>query len=306
LPTDYGFTGQRNDSYIKLLDYVARRYDPQIGRFISPDSIVPNPGDPRDLNRYAYVRNNPLRYTDPSGHVLVGGVAPDDSYMQRNAYGVQFTAGAGASWNWDGRGAYLAVLDGVEAMAQSMVGALAQRNKEYAKTGDFDLMVNVPPLAALFKETMGGINFRIMPQCQVNGCFDGVDPGAWAWSQIGNLGEVWVNENAFAMGYTGVAAERNTVHELGHGIDQRGGGAASRNLAAAWAAEPRLTRNSGGFAAGGGWQQNPSSAASEVFADMVLGWTYNRWDFTTGAGVIKSRYMRANMPSLIALAVAGN
>jgi len=36
---------------------------------------VPSPGDPQSLNRYAYVRNNPLKYTDPSGHfanVIVG------------------------------------------------------------------------------------------------------------------------------------------------------------------------------------------------------------------------------------------
>ena len=31
---------------------------------------MPNPANPQDLNRYAYVRNNPLKYTDPSGHWL--------------------------------------------------------------------------------------------------------------------------------------------------------------------------------------------------------------------------------------------
>jgi len=31
--------------------------------------VVPSPGNPQDLNRYAYTRNNPLRYTDPSGHI---------------------------------------------------------------------------------------------------------------------------------------------------------------------------------------------------------------------------------------------
>jgi len=30
---------------------------------------VPEPGEPQDLNRYTYVRNNPVRYTDPSGHI---------------------------------------------------------------------------------------------------------------------------------------------------------------------------------------------------------------------------------------------
>ncbi|MBC7250372.1 MAG: RHS repeat-associated core domain-containing protein [Anaerolineae bacterium] len=67
-PTDFGFTGQRNESTIGLYDYRARFYDPVLGRFISADTVVPNPGKPQDLNRYAYVRNNPLRYTDPSGH----------------------------------------------------------------------------------------------------------------------------------------------------------------------------------------------------------------------------------------------
>ncbi len=35
---------------------------------MQPDTIVPEPGNPQTLNRYAYVLNNPLRYTDPSGH----------------------------------------------------------------------------------------------------------------------------------------------------------------------------------------------------------------------------------------------
>ena len=60
--------GQRYDATVGLYDYVARRYDPVLGRFIQPDAIVPNPGDPQSLNRYSYAANNPLRYTDPSGH----------------------------------------------------------------------------------------------------------------------------------------------------------------------------------------------------------------------------------------------
>ena len=48
-----------------------------LGRFVSADTLVPNPGNPQDLNRYAYVRNNPLRYTDPSGHWIFED-APDD------------------------------------------------------------------------------------------------------------------------------------------------------------------------------------------------------------------------------------
>jgi hypothetical protein len=39
-----------------------------MGRFISPDTVNPNWYDPQSLNRYAYCRNNPLKYVDPTGH----------------------------------------------------------------------------------------------------------------------------------------------------------------------------------------------------------------------------------------------
>jgi len=70
LPTDRKLTGQRSEEATlgSLYDYGARAYSPRLGRFLSADTIVPSPGDPQSLNRYAYVRNNPLRYTDPTGH----------------------------------------------------------------------------------------------------------------------------------------------------------------------------------------------------------------------------------------------
>jgi RHS repeat-associated protein len=71
LPTDFGFTGQRNQSTIGLYDYHARFYDPLVGRFVSADTIVPSPGDPQALNRYSYANNNPLVYVDPSGHTSI-------------------------------------------------------------------------------------------------------------------------------------------------------------------------------------------------------------------------------------------
>ena len=65
--TPYKFTGKELDT-TGLYYYGARYYDPEIGRFITPDSIVQSPYDPQTLNRYTYCRNNPLKYVDPSGH----------------------------------------------------------------------------------------------------------------------------------------------------------------------------------------------------------------------------------------------
>jgi RHS repeat-associated protein len=67
-PTDFTFTGQRVERGFGLMDYQARYYDPRLGRFVSADTVVPEPGNPQAWNRYAYVTNNPLRYNDPSGH----------------------------------------------------------------------------------------------------------------------------------------------------------------------------------------------------------------------------------------------
>jgi RHS repeat-associated protein len=78
LPTPYRYTGQR-ETGVGFYDYQARLYDPAVGRFVSADSIVPEPANPQTLNRYAYTLNNPLKYIDPSGHdmMIVGGVGGD-------------------------------------------------------------------------------------------------------------------------------------------------------------------------------------------------------------------------------------
>ena len=60
LPTDYRFTGQRLESYIKLYAMGARMYDPELGRWISPDTIIPDPANPQSLNRYSYALGNPV------------------------------------------------------------------------------------------------------------------------------------------------------------------------------------------------------------------------------------------------------
>jgi RHS repeat-associated protein len=68
LPTEYRYTGQRRDPYINLYEMGARWYDADLGRWISPDTIVPQAGNPQALNRYSYVNNSPLKFVDPTGH----------------------------------------------------------------------------------------------------------------------------------------------------------------------------------------------------------------------------------------------
>jgi RHS repeat-associated protein len=67
-PTQRHFTGQINESQLGLYFFNARWYDPASGRFTSADSLVPNMGNPQAWDRYAFVYNNPVKFTDPSGH----------------------------------------------------------------------------------------------------------------------------------------------------------------------------------------------------------------------------------------------
>ena len=61
------FTGKERDSESGLDNFGARYDSSSLGRFMSPDPIGGHTEDPQTLNRYAYVRNNPLNLTDQTG-----------------------------------------------------------------------------------------------------------------------------------------------------------------------------------------------------------------------------------------------
>ena len=63
-----GFTGHEMLRHLGLVHMNGRIYDPITGRFLSPDPFVQSPGNLQNFNRYSYVLNNPLSYTDPSGY----------------------------------------------------------------------------------------------------------------------------------------------------------------------------------------------------------------------------------------------
>ena len=80
-PIEQKYNGKDFDQKTGLYDYGARFYDPSLMHFISADNTVPNTSDPQMFNRYAYVRNNPVRLVDPTGH------APEDmAYSANTSY----------------------------------------------------------------------------------------------------------------------------------------------------------------------------------------------------------------------------
>jgi RHS repeat-associated protein len=65
--TSIGYTGHEMDDEAGLINMNAREYDPVLGRFMSPDTLIISAVG-QGLNRYSYTDNNPLSRVDPSGH----------------------------------------------------------------------------------------------------------------------------------------------------------------------------------------------------------------------------------------------
>lgn len=66
-----GYTGHEHLQGVGLINMNARLYDAKLHRFLAPDNFVQDPSNPQNYNRYGYVMNNPLKYTDESGEIAL-------------------------------------------------------------------------------------------------------------------------------------------------------------------------------------------------------------------------------------------
>ncbi len=66
--TRYKYNSHELDQESDLIYYNARYYDSSIGRFITPDTIIPDPGQSQTFNRYMYVVGNPIALNDATGN----------------------------------------------------------------------------------------------------------------------------------------------------------------------------------------------------------------------------------------------
>jgi RHS repeat-associated protein len=78
----YSFTGKERDKLTDFYYFEARYYNPELKHFTRADTVEPDLYDPQDLNRYAYVRNNPVKFIDPSGHSKIGSEEWSQEYVR--------------------------------------------------------------------------------------------------------------------------------------------------------------------------------------------------------------------------------
>jgi len=126
LSVNHKFTSQELDAETGLYYYGARYYNQVLGRFISPDTIVPDYMNPQSLNRYSYVLNNPLYYKDPTGHYYDMGDVSFPDYDFGCDFGCDFggfdwgSGGGFSSWFSSSYGGGLSGIGNSYANMESM------------------------------------------------------------------------------------------------------------------------------------------------------------------------------------------
>ncbi len=275
--SDYLYTGQREISEIGLYFYNARFYDAYLNRFISADTIVPEPGDIKSYDRYAYVYNNPIRYSDPSGHEVCdenGNCFSQNNYKKINGqttldwwsmvFGINFT---GEEWSNENQ---RVVINTVR-----LVGArYASYYENSTSWGAFRAVHGNKFTFTWSNQTPGNAGL----------CLD------YNWIilyQVQNSPHYFFNHS------------KVVVHELGHAFNNATGSETKNSLPSFMLRDEdgkhtELPGQYYGFEGGWDeWQFGYDNTKSEVFADMFVGWTYNRWDLEhkDHLGVLRREHM---------------
>jgi RHS repeat-associated protein len=138
-----GFTGHQHLDELGLIHMNGRIYDPLIGRFLQADPIIQEPYNGQNFNRYTYVLNNPLAYTDPTGYSFwtevrrpVGAIAVT-WLLGPGAYSFSgiFGAGTGIAGGLSIGGAYASTISSIAAGFAA--GGIGGGNIQSALTGAF-------------------------------------------------------------------------------------------------------------------------------------------------------------------------
>ncbi len=268
---------------IGTMDYGARQYSPLLGRFLSADSIVPDPGNPQALNRYSYVYNRPLMFTDPSGHRPCEHECTDNPTILR--FDIDFDDG----WTQADR---MVAVDEVGAVGAALLDACSVCAGMEAD--------------AVFNLVFGPVLFTMN---NTSGYF-------WSGDNVTRDGRTWANVNGTARRHAGNMSNPDyqgvVSHELGHVFSRLSG---HRPRDAVW--KSTIVDEKGDFVTGrnsagsyirgkGGYKslnepdvqdfpkgKYPDGAVdySEDHADMFLNYTRNSFS-SDGAGRARYSFMQ--------------
>lgn len=132
---DRGYTGHEHLQSVGFINMNARLYDPKLHRFLQPDNNIQDPFNTQNYNRYGYVMNNPLKYTDPTGEFwsyiaaalatyIYGGAATGEAnplkWNLNNVMGMM--SGVGSAYATGGTNSYIDNYNNKPALGASAIG----------------------------------------------------------------------------------------------------------------------------------------------------------------------------------------
>lgn len=291
--TDRGYTGHRENRDLELT-YMNTRYClPEIGRFASADTIVPEPLSPQSFNRYGYALNNPVNFTDPTGHGVcdISGncqlIEQPSVWSQMQRFGIKVTADPGESWTL--------------AQKRILVNAVSDVDKAL---GGIDQFRGYRPGQA-FQEVYENITFHRSADTtwtDSGGVVHNIDYGAFTRGS-----RIDFYDDAISVNPLDPKFLYNVVHELGHAfnyvtvqgsdanpyndLEQALGGALPSRNKVRIGMEPYPL------------QQNTRATKNEnyeLFADGFLNWTYGSFN-STKQGVQTSDWFDTQMPLWVSI-----
>ena len=132
--TTRGYTGHEGIAGVDIIHMNGRIYDPTLGRFLQADPFIQYPNNSQSYNRYSYVLNNPLSYTDPSGYLSLNPFKVKSHYK----HGLK-VSGIWAAHKFTGKNPALhnigiTALNFVPVFGQALA-ALANFNHAYINSG---------------------------------------------------------------------------------------------------------------------------------------------------------------------------
>ena len=291
--TNRGFTGHKENRDIGLTYMNARYYLGEVGQFISADTIVPDPMNPQQFNRYTYSLNSPTNFTDPTGHracasteMCAAGSSGAHYQLSIRAqsamYGIIFTADSGKSWT----------------STQQQVALIGVRDVDNS-------LRNLPEFngysqGQAFQEVFGSVTFHRSSKTQwtdAQGNVHDIDYGAQAFGR-----RIEFYDDATGVDPLNPKFRYNVVHELGHVFNYMinensdanpyaalggalGGALPSRNTVRKGMEPYPLQQNT----------RSTKNENYELFADGFLNWTYGSFRGNT-EGNQTSNWFNTQMP----------
>lgn len=254
---DASFTGQNSDSVSSLYDFTFRENSQSQGRWLSPDPsgmMAVNPSNPQSWNRYAYVANNPMRSTDPTGMEMIAVGCDSDAYNCDRGGGGGGGGGLdanGIAWNF-GPGYVMQALSGpngilsAQALYVGMVNATIESLNGTGNNG------TNPCGMCIYMNDAG-----TAPDPQ------GIDPHSNA-DQCKNNGGVFVDESGGARGDITVYYDPNSNAVMVISGDQWGGDYVTVGTPGQYDSTDTWMLSQDGLAAGkqASWQVGYSASSS--------------------------------------------